>query len=180
LSYYLRIQAKFMPQAHFFRMLVEPALDDLENLLLFPTCNPSLLAGRAIVLDEATLAGVGPVTVQDQPMFLAREVVGESFTGRTKRRLPAIRPLNEARHPIPRKSRGNNITRGVFTHGVIGATAFRPRCMPPSLARMGATHFLIKTLPRVATEMALHVLAYNLTRVMNIMGLGRLIAEMRT
>ena len=34
--------------------------------------------------------------------------------------------------------------------------------------RMGATHFLMKTLPRVATEMALHVLAYNLTRVMNI------------
>ena len=35
-------------------------------------------------------------------------------------------------------------------------------------ARMGATHFLMKTLPRVAAEMALHVLAYNLTRVMNI------------
>ena len=47
-------------------------------------------------------------------------------------------------------------------------------------ARMGATHFLMKTLPRVATEMALHVLAYNLTRVMNIMGPGRLIAAMRT
>jgi Transposase DDE domain len=28
-------------------------------------------------------------------------------------------------------------------------------------ARMGATHFLMKTLPRVASEMALHVLAYN-------------------
>jgi transposase len=26
--------------------------------------------------------------------------------------------------------------------------------------RMGATHFLMKTLPKVATEMALHVLAY--------------------
>src|SRR5262249_44976875 len=34
--------------------------------------------------------------------------------------------------------------------------------------RMGATHFLMKTLPKVATEMALHVLAYNLTRVPNI------------
>ena len=32
-------------------------------------------------------------------------------------------------------------------------------------ARMGATHFLMKTLPRVATEMALHVLAYNLTYI---------------
>jgi transposase len=30
--------------------------------------------------------------------------------------------------------------------------------------RMGATHFLMKRLPNVATEMALNVLAYNLTR----------------
>jgi Transposase DDE domain len=47
-------------------------------------------------------------------------------------------------------------------------------------ARMGATHFLVKTLPRVAAEMALHVLAYNLTRVINIVGPGRLIAAIRT
>ena len=46
-------------------------------------------------------------------------------------------------------------------------------------ARMGATHFLMKTLPRVAAEMALHVLAYNLTRVMNIMGVQPLLAAMR-
>ena len=47
-------------------------------------------------------------------------------------------------------------------------------------ARMGATHFLMKTLPRVAAEMALHVLAYNLTRVINIFGPRRLIAAIRT
>jgi transposase len=46
-------------------------------------------------------------------------------------------------------------------------------------ARMGATHFLMKTLPRVASEMALHVLAYNLTRVMNIIGVPSLIAAIR-
>jgi hypothetical protein len=46
-------------------------------------------------------------------------------------------------------------------------------------ARMGATHFLMKTLPRVGSEMALHVLAYNLTRVMNIMGIQPLMAAMR-
>ena len=45
--------------------------------------------------------------------------------------------------------------------------------------RMGATHFLMKRLPKVATEMALHVLAYNLTRVMNIMGIEPLMAAMR-
>jgi macrodomain Ter protein organizer (MatP/YcbG family) len=45
-------------------------------------------------------------------------------------------------------------------------------------ARMGATHFLTKTLPKVATEMALSVLAYNLTRAMNIIGVKPLIAAM--
>jgi transposase len=45
--------------------------------------------------------------------------------------------------------------------------------------RMGATHFLMKRLPKVATEMALHVLAYNLTRVMNIIGVQPLVAVMR-
>jgi hypothetical protein len=43
-------------------------------------------------------------------------------------------------------------------------------------ARMGATHFLTKTLPKVATEMALSVLAYNLTRDMNIVGIKPLVA----
>ena len=47
-------------------------------------------------------------------------------------------------------------------------------------ARMGATHFLMKTLPRVASEMALHVLAYNMTRVMSIMGVRPLMAAMRS
>ena len=44
---------------------------------------------------------------------------------------------------------------------------------------MGATHFLMKTLPKVATEMALHVLAYNLTRVMNIVGIKPLMAALQ-
>jgi len=45
-------------------------------------------------------------------------------------------------------------------------------------ARMGATHFLTKTLPKVAGEMALAVLAYNLTRVMNIIGTKPLMAAL--
>lgn len=46
-------------------------------------------------------------------------------------------------------------------------------------ARMGATHFLMKTMPRVSGEMALHVLAYNLTRVLNIVGVKPMIAAIR-
>ena len=44
---------------------------------------------------------------------------------------------------------------------------------------MGYTHFQMKTLKRVGTEMALHVLAYNLKRVINIIGVDPLIAAMR-
>ena len=40
---------------------------------------------------------------------------------------------------------------------------------------MGYTHFQMRTLERVSAEMSLHVLAYNLKRVMNIMGIGALI-----
>jgi transposase len=43
---------------------------------------------------------------------------------------------------------------------------------------MGYTHFQTKTLKKVGTEMALHVLAYNLKRVMKIIGIGPLIAAM--
>jgi transposase len=39
---------------------------------------------------------------------------------------------------------------------------------------MGWTHFLTKTLARVRTEMSLHVLAYNLKRVMRILGIAEL------
>ncbi len=42
-------------------------------------------------------------------------------------------------------------------------------------AWMGATHFKMRTLKHVATEMALHVLAYNLMRVIAIIGTTELI-----
>jgi transposase len=44
---------------------------------------------------------------------------------------------------------------------------------------MGWTHFLTKRLPKVAAEMALNVLAYNMKRVMMIMGVGGLLEAMR-
>jgi hypothetical protein len=40
---------------------------------------------------------------------------------------------------------------------------------------MGATHFLTKRLPKVATEMALNVLAYNMKRVMALIGVAGLL-----
>jgi transposase len=46
-------------------------------------------------------------------------------------------------------------------------------------AWMGSTHFLTKRLPRVSTEMSLHVLVYNLKRVIHIMGSVPLMRAMR-
>ena len=44
---------------------------------------------------------------------------------------------------------------------------------------MGTAHFLTRTLNRVSTEMSLHVLAYNLKRVMQILGPAELIQVMK-
>lgn len=44
---------------------------------------------------------------------------------------------------------------------------------------MGATHFKMRRLKNVATEMALHVLAYNMTRVMKIIGVPALVTAMK-
>jgi transposase len=45
-------------------------------------------------------------------------------------------------------------------------------------AWMGSTHFLMRTLKHVSTEMSLHVLAYNLKRVMRILGIAPLMQAM--
>ncbi len=46
-------------------------------------------------------------------------------------------------------------------------------------AWMGATHFAMRTLPKVATEMALNVLAYSMKRVMAILGVEGLLKAMQ-
>jgi len=45
---------------------------------------------------------------------------------------------------------------------------------------MGASHFLTRTLQHVRTEMSLHVLAYNLKRVMRILGIGGMLKALAT
>ena len=44
---------------------------------------------------------------------------------------------------------------------------------------MGSAHFLTRTLAHVSTEMSLQVLAYNLKRVMNILGVDKTMKAMR-
>jgi len=45
-------------------------------------------------------------------------------------------------------------------------------------AWMGATQFLTKTIDHVSTEMSLHVLAYNMKRVIKLVGTKQLIEAM--
>ncbi|CAB3808781.1 IS1182 family transposase [Pararobbsia alpina] len=46
-------------------------------------------------------------------------------------------------------------------------------------AWMGATHFLTRTIERVSTEMSLHVLAYNMKRVIKLLGMSAVMEAMR-
>jgi transposase len=45
---------------------------------------------------------------------------------------------------------------------------------------MGATHFLTKPMERVKTEMSLHVLAYNVKRLMSLLRLAGMMEAIRT
>lgn len=45
---------------------------------------------------------------------------------------------------------------------------------------VGASRFLTRTLQHVRTEMSLHVLAYNLKRVMRILGIGEMLKVLAT
>ncbi len=44
---------------------------------------------------------------------------------------------------------------------------------------MGSTHFLMKRLPNVQAEMSLHVLAYNLRRAINVLGVPKIIEQLQ-
>jgi len=66
------------------------------------------------------------------------------------------------------------------TAGVENKTPDRRASFGTLKAWMGATHFLTKTMPRVSTEMSLHVLAYNLKRAMQILGIAPLMKAIST
>ena len=68
---------------HLFWMLIESALNRFENVLIFPSRDPPLFGGSALVFDGAVRASVGPVAAQHQPVFFVSIAGGEPFSGRT-------------------------------------------------------------------------------------------------
>ena len=71
------------PLAHLLRMFVEPLLNGVEDIFMFPAGNPALLAGGATILDDASPAGRGPIAPQGEALFLIGEVVNQPLVGGT-------------------------------------------------------------------------------------------------
>src|ERR1700681_2730287 len=69
--------------SHRIRIFVEPRLHVFDNVLVLPPRDAALRSLRALSLQRAGMARVGPVAAQDQSIFLVREVVGELLTSRT-------------------------------------------------------------------------------------------------
>ena len=98
-------------------------------------------------------------------------------------------PSRTAAHPARNGASPDGSMSTLSRRSSVGSARIRRRCangarrpcIPSARSRpgWGATHVLMKTLKRVSTEMALHMLAYDLTRAMNLLGTGPLIDAMR-
>jgi hypothetical protein len=68
-----RVLGGLTPHAHTARIFVEPLLHRLEYILVLPALDPAVRAWRAAAFEGAIPAGIGPITVQLQPVFFARK-----------------------------------------------------------------------------------------------------------
>ena len=73
---------RLAPDAHQFRVGVEPLLDILDQMLMNPTRDPAFLRGRALSLDRAGEAGGRrPIVAQLHAVFDVAIVVGQDRAG---------------------------------------------------------------------------------------------------
>src|SRR2546427_11908892 len=86
---------RFAPLAHLLRMLVEPALNGFENVLMLPSCDPPLLGGGTAMFDGAALADVGQISPQSRPIAFAvlRLITSVNLVGRSIGKSAALAPL---------------------------------------------------------------------------------------
>src|SRR5260370_8562679 len=68
---------------HRIRIFVQARLHSIDNILLLPPRDAALRSLRALSLQRAGAARVGPVAAQDQSIFFVREVVGALLTATT-------------------------------------------------------------------------------------------------
>jgi hypothetical protein len=77
-----RVLGGLAPRAHSVRIFVVPLMHRLEYVLVLPARDAALRAWRAAAFERAIPAGIGPISVQLQPVFLARKTVWKSPAGR--------------------------------------------------------------------------------------------------
>lgn len=116
----------------------------------------------------------------EQPVDCALVKTGDrpagAFTTNQKRLLPAYRRIRRWEHEAVLDTMQRRLDRQPEMMGMRRQAAEHP--FGTIKYWMGSTHFLTKTLSRVSTEMSLHVLAYNLKRLMSILGIGPALAAM--
>ena len=69
-------------RAHRIRIFIEPLLHRLDHVLVLPARNSTLLACRALALDRAGAARIGPVAPHTLPVLLGSEIVSQCLAGR--------------------------------------------------------------------------------------------------
>jgi hypothetical protein len=122
------------------------------------------IAGREVLIEFDT----GSESLEVIERSLSKWSLKSQCTTGPERRIPRWEHehlLEAVQHRLDANPQAMRVRRGTVEHP-----------FGTMKARMGATHFLTKTLPKVAAEMALSVLAYNLTRAMNIVGTKPLMA----
>jgi hypothetical protein len=86
-----RMLDRLATSTHCIWISVQARLNSIDNILVLPPLDATLRSLRALSLQRAGAARVGPVAVKDQSIFLVREVVGQLF-----RRSPQPRSGNPA------------------------------------------------------------------------------------
>src|ERR1700685_985574 len=74
---------RFASLTHLLRMFVKPTLNGFENVLMLPSCDPSLLCSGTAMFDGAALTGIGPVSAYNHSILFGGVVVGEPLSGGT-------------------------------------------------------------------------------------------------
>ena len=108
---------------------------------------------------EPGLEKVAVFADETGPTHAARQLADGMWTSRLGRSEDTEHVLEAMQRRLDRTPEASKLRRQTVEHPFATLKAW-----------MGATHFLTKTLPKVRTEMSLHVLAYNLKRAMKILG----------
>ena len=162
---------------------------DANEICGFSTFAPKVMNGRKLANIDDMLTSrsvVIPMTRAKRQMpdlSVTQDPVGDDLRSMCARwRDDHFEALKEAKPDMNGLTgRVADVWRPLFAvaDAVGGQWPHAVRCAARSLGKlkswMGATHFQMKTLEHVGTGMALHVLAYNMKRVMKIPGVGGLI-----